>query len=187
ATSSCQSLAEAAAYHLAEGGFVDWARLSLRVGDPVRELSEAYARLFHKVTAIREQQARHFAELLRDWTVAGSVGDGIMPVERILDEIVAPLAAQAPVLVIVVDGMSVAVCRELVADITRQDWIALSEQGREANRPGLATIPSITEVSRTSLLCGQLRQGNATVEKNGFAEHPGLRAQCRSGAVPVLF
>ncbi len=187
APSSCQSLAEAAAYHLAEGGFVDWARLALRIGDPVRELSEAYARLFHKVTAIREQQAHHFAELLRDWTVAGSVGDGIIPVERILDEIVAPLAAQAPVLVIVVDGMSAAVCRELVADMTRQDWIALCEQGREANRPGLAALPSITEVSRTSLLCGQLRQGNATVEKNGFAEHPGLRAHCRSGAVPVLF
>jgi hypothetical protein len=32
-----------------------------------------------------------------------------------------------------------------------------------------------------------LRQGNATVEKNGFAAHPGLRAHCRSGAVPVLF
>jgi hypothetical protein len=187
ATSSFQSLAEAAAHHFAEGGFVDWARLSLRVGDPVRELSEAYARLFNKVTAIREQQAHHFAELLRDWTVAGSVGDGIIPVERILDDLVVPLAAQAPVLVIVVDGMSAAVSRELVADITQQDWMALCEQGRGANRPGLAVIPSITEVSRTSLLCGQLRQGNATVEKNGFAEHPGLRAHCRSGAVPVLF
>jgi hypothetical protein len=187
ATCSFQSLADAAAYHLAEGGYVDWARLALRIGDPVRELSEAYARLFTKVTALREQQAQHFAELLRDWTVAGAVDDGMLPVERILDEIVAPLAAQAPVLVIIVDGMSAAVCRELIADITRQDWIALCEQGREANRPGLATIPSVTEVSRTSLLCGQLRQGNATVEKNGFAEHPGLRVHCRSGAVPVLF
>src|SRR5262249_39255050 len=187
ATCSFPSLADAAAYHLAEGGCVDWARLALRMGDPVRELSEAYARLFTKVTAIREQQAQHFAELLRDWTVAGAVGDGMLPVERILDEIVAPLAAQAPVLVIIVDGMSAAVCRELVADITRQDWIALCEQGSEANRPGLAAIPSVTEVSRTSLLCGQLRQGNATVEQNGFAEHPGLRVHCRSGAAPVLF
>ena len=107
--------------------------------------------------------------------------------ERILDEIIAPLAAQAPVLVIVMDGMSVAVCRELVADITRQDWMALCEQEREANRPGLAALPSITEVSRTSLLCGQLRPGNATVEKDGFAEHPGLRAHCRSGSMPILF
>ena len=40
-----RSLVEAADYHLAEGGFVDWARLTLRTGDPVRELSEAYAKL----------------------------------------------------------------------------------------------------------------------------------------------
>ena len=105
ATCACQSLADAAAYHLAEGGFVDWARLSLREGTRYASCQEAYARLFNKVTAMREQQAQHFAELLRDWTVAGSVGDGVIPVEHILDEIVAPLAAQAPVLVIVIDGM----------------------------------------------------------------------------------
>ena len=187
ATAAGHSLADAAAYHLAEGGYIDWARLSLRGGDPVRELSEAYTRLFTRVTAVREQQARHFAALLRDWTAAGSSGAGMLPVERILDEIVAPLAAQAPVLVIVVDGMSAAVCQELVGDLTRQDWLALCEQGRAANRPGLAALPSITEVSRTSLLCGQLRQGDAAVEKKGFAEHPGLRAHCRGGAAPVLF
>ena len=186
-TTSSASLAAAAADHLAEGSYVDWARLVLCGGDPVRDLSEAYARLFKKVTAIREQQAQRFAELLRDWTIAGSVGDGVLPVERILDEVVVPLAAQAPVLVVVLDGMSAAVCRELVADLTRQEWIALCEQGREANRPGLAAMPSITEVSRASLLCGQLCQGNATVEKNGFAAHPGLRAHCRSGAAPLLF
>jgi hypothetical protein len=182
-----QSLAEAAAYYLAQGGFVDWARLSLRAGDPVRALSEAYARVFDKVTMICEQQAHRFAELLRDWTVAGSVGDDAIPAERILDEIVAPLAAQAPELVIVVDGMSAAVCWELATDLTRQDWMTLCEKGRHANRPGLAAIPSITEVSRASLLCGQLTQGNAAVEQRGFAEHPGLRAHCRSGFPPILF
>ena len=48
-----RSLVEAAADQLAEGGFVDWARLSLRTGDPVRELSEAYARLFSRVVHVR--------------------------------------------------------------------------------------------------------------------------------------
>ena len=46
-----RSLVEASDYHLAEGGFVDWARLTLRTGDPIRELSEAYGRLFERVTA----------------------------------------------------------------------------------------------------------------------------------------
>lgn len=182
-----QSLSEAATYHFVEGGFVDWARLSLRVGEPVRELSVAYACLLDQVTAIREQQAHRFAELLRDATATESVGPEFIPVERILDDIVVPLAEQAPVLVIVIDGMSVAVYRELMANLTRQDWVALCEEGRDVNRPGLAAVPSVTEVSHTSLLCGKLRQGNAAVEESGFADHAGLLARCRIGSPPILF
>ena len=126
------SLSEAAALHLRDGGFVDWARLSLRTGDPVSELSAAYTRLFDAVTMIRERQAQQFARLLVDWTAAGSPAQEVLPVERILEEIVAPLAAEALVLVIVIDGLSAAVCRELLADLTRHDWVALGEPGRDA-------------------------------------------------------
>ena len=182
-----QSLSEAAAEHFRDGGFVDWARLSLRAGDPVRELSGAYARLVEEVTKIRERQAHQFARLLADWTAAGSPIQEVLPVERILEETVAPLAAEAPVLVLVIDGMSVAVCRELLSDLTRHDWVALGEPGRAFNRPGIATIPSVTEFSRTSLLCGRLRQGGASEELAGFAEHPSLLSRCRSGFPPLLF
>lgn len=181
------SLAEAAADHLSEGGFVDWARLALRTGDPVTQLSRAYARLFDETTRTREEQAKLFATLLRDWTAAGSTGDEVLPVERIMTEVVAPLAAQKPVLVLVIDGMSVAVCRELLADVARHDWIALCEPGRRSIRPGIATIPSVTEYSRTSLLCGKLRQGTALDERAGFAEHPALVAHCKAGYPPILF
>ncbi|MCA9081962.1 MAG: BREX-2 system phosphatase PglZ, partial [Planctomycetaceae bacterium] len=181
------SFADAATSQLRDGGFVDWARLSLRSGDPVRTLSEAYARLFTQVREIRERQSQQFARLLTDWTAAGSKGDEIIPVERVLEKIVAPLAAQGLVLVIVIDGMSVAVCRELLADITRHEWIAISEPDRNFNRPGVATIPSVTEYSRTSLLCGQLGQGTQDNEKVGFAEHAALLACSRSGSPPVLF
>ena len=105
--------------------------LVLRSGDPVPELSRAYARLFDEVTKIREDQSREFAALLRDWTAAGSTGDDVIPVERVLEQIVAPLAAKKPVLVIVIDGMSVAVCRELLADVTRLDWASLGPEGRQ--------------------------------------------------------
>lgn len=181
------SFPEAAELHLREGGWVDWARLSLRSGDPVRTLSEAYARLFENVRQVREQQSKAFAKLLADWTAAGSKGNEVVPVERALDEIVAPLAADRQVLVIVIDGMSVAVCRELLADITRHEWIPISEPGRSFNRPGLATIPSVTEFARTSLLCGQPCQGSQDDERAGFASHAGLLAQCRSNSPPVLF
>jgi hypothetical protein len=184
---SAKSLAEAAEQHLHDGGFVDWARLTLRAGDPVRELSEAYARLFDAARTIRELQSQHFAQLLVDWTTAGSQGTDIVPVERVLEQFVAPIAAESPVLVIVIDGMSVAVCRELLADLTKHEWIALSEPSRSSNRSGLATIPSVTEFSRTSLLSGRLRQGGQAEEQAGFAEHPALLARCPAGFPPVLF
>lgn len=182
-----KSLAESAAEHLRYGGFVDWARLSLRSGDPVQGLSETYARLFEAVTKLREEQAKQFAQLLADWTAAGSQSDEVIPIERVLEQIVAPLAAENPVLVIVIDGMSVAVCRELLSDLTRHEWIALCEPDRTSNRPAIATLPSVTEFSRTSLLCGRLQAGAANEERAGFAEHPALLARCRSGSPPLLF
>jgi hypothetical protein len=182
-----QSFDEAADNHLREGGFVDWARLSLRSGDPVQQLSAAYAQLFDRVTETREQQARIFAKLLIDWTASGSQSQEVIPVERILDQVVAPLAENGLVLVIVVDGMSVAVMRELLTDVTRHEWVAISEPGRQFNRPGLATIPSVTEFSRTSLLSGALGQGNQDIERKQFEKHPGLLSHCRSGSPPILF
>jgi hypothetical protein len=181
-----QSLADAANRHLSEGGYIDWARLTLRSGDPVRELSEAYAKLFDKVTTAREVDSLCFAELLRNWTAAKSTDDTIVPVEQVLERMVAPIAASKPVLVVVIDGMSVAVFRELMADVLGHDWVLLAEEG-VGLRPALATVPSVTEVSRTSLLTGKLAQGHAPNEKVGFAEHPALLKACRSGFPPVLF
>jgi len=181
------SFADAAGEHALTGGFVDWARQTLRGGEPVRELADAYSRLLAKAAQVVEQQNRRFAQLLRDWTAAGSKGDAVLPIERVLDEVVAPLAAQAPVLVLVLDGMSYAVFRELLEDITRQDWTEIRRQDRGSIWPGIAAMPSLTEVCRASLLCGRLRPGQAADEKAGFAEHPGLLHQSRTGMPPVLF
>lgn len=184
---SPRSLAEAAVEHLSQGGFVDWARTYLREDEAVRELSESYVRLFEQVTHVREQQAEAFAKLLVDWTVAGSQGDEVVPAERFLEQVIAPLAAGNPILLIVIDGMSVAVCRELLSDLTRHEWIAMCESGRTFNRPAIAVIPSVTEFSRTSLLCGTLKQGAMADEKIAFAGHPALLSRCRNGSPPVLF
>lgn len=182
-----ESLGAAASYHLAEGGFVDWARWALWAGDPVRELSEAYSKLFTKVTQHRQQHAQRFAELLRDWTAAGAKGAGVIPVEHILADAVAPLADLTPVLLVLIDGMSAAVWRELLSDLTRRDWTALVPKGAAQNPPVLASVPSVTQVSRTSLFCGELKRGSSGDEQKGFAAHPELVAQSRSGYPPVLF
>ncbi|HJT78294.1 MAG TPA: BREX-2 system phosphatase PglZ [Gemmataceae bacterium] len=181
-----QSLPEAARAYLAEGSFVDWARSVLRAGDPVRGLSEGYARLLRKVAERREAQNRRFAEFLRDQTATGGNVADLLPVERILDELVAPLARQGPVLLIVLDGMNSAVARELLSDVTRLDWVSLGKEGRPVPS-GLATIPCVTEASRASLLCGRLSTGTADNEVTGFAAHAGLRSHRPSGPPPVLF
>ena len=180
------SLVESARAYLDQGGFVDWARSVLRAGDPVRGLSEGYARLLGLVAERREAQNRRFADLLRDQSEAGSPPVDLLPVERVLDEVVAPLAAHAPVLLLLLDGMSVAVARELLADVARLDWVSLGPDGRPV-RPGLAAIPCVTAASRASLFCGRLCTGTADSEEAGIAAHPGLRRHCRSGHPPVLF
>jgi hypothetical protein len=183
-----RSLIEAAQYQTQEGGFVDWARLLLRRGDAVGVLSEAYAKLFDQVTLVREEQSKVFAELLRSWTEADYTSDTIIPVERFLEEIVSPLARHRPVLLIVLDGMSTAVCRELLAEIVGHEWVSLNRIGNSGQcATGLAAIPSKTEVSRTSLLCGELKQGGQLEEQKGFASHPALKAVCRAGQAPILF
>src|SRR5206468_4005139 len=50
-----------------------------------------------------------------------------------------------------------------------------------------AMLPTVTDASRTSLLCGALRRGPSQVEREGFRKHPGLVAASRSGFPPVLF
>jgi hypothetical protein len=181
------SFAEAVRAYLDCGSFVDWARLALRNGDAVAELSESYMALFKKCQAIQEKQAEVFARLLKDWTAAGSKGPDLVPVEQILEEVIAPLAKQKPVLLIVMDGMSVAVFNQLIEDITGREWAIIAETHREASRAGIATIPSLTEFSRTSLLCGALKSGSSAIESAGFAQHPSLVAQSKAGKPPVLF
>jgi hypothetical protein len=182
------SFAAAADYQIAEGGYLDWARLTLQAGDPVRELADAYAQIFQAVTAIRELQSHHFATLLRDWTAAGSTGGDSVPVERLLATYVAPLAAHNPVLLIVLDGMSAATCRELLADIIRQGWVLLREdENAPAMACGVAAIPSVTQVSRASLLSGKLCSGAADRETSGFESFPELLPHGRNESGPRLF
>jgi len=186
-TAQPASFSEAARDQALVGGFVDWARYTLRGGEPVRELSDAYTRLLAKALEIREQQNQRFARLLRDWTAAGSTGSEVLPLERVLEEVVGPLSAHAPVLALVIDGMSFAVLRELLVGITRQDWVEIRRADHPPIWPAIAAMPSVTEVCRASLLCGRLRQGQSADEKTGFAEHPALLKHSRSGMPPVLF
>ena len=184
---SISGFGSAARAYADEGGFVDWARAALRAGDGVPAVAAAYARLCELAGIRREEENRAFAVLLRDWNAGGAGGGEALPIERALDSIVAPLAAHAPVLLLVLDGLSFAVARPLVADIGRQGWTELSPAGRASPPPLVAALPTVTEVSRTSLLSGRLVRGNAAAERAAFGAHQRLREISRAGKPPLLF
>jgi hypothetical protein len=181
------SFLEAAKEYAAEGGCVDWVRSALELGDGCRGLSEAFGRLLARVGEVREKENAHFGRLLANWVASGNPGDSALPVEAVLARVVGPLAEQAPVLLLVLDGMSVAVFRELAQDLTQQGWVELLPEGRREIGPAIAAFPTVTEVSRASLLCGKLTSGAANVERAGFSSHELLRQRASSRKPPVVY
>jgi hypothetical protein len=182
-----ESLEDLAASYAREGGFVDWARQTLFFGDSVQTLSTAYGRLCGLITQRREAQSKSFAHRLADWTAASSTTRSAVLIEDVLKSVVAPLARVAPVLLVVVDGMSFAVFRELIQDISTHGWLELSEQGKPAPGPVIAALPSITEVCRRSLLAGRLMSGTGDDERQAFAANPDLGQAVKSAGPPILF
>ena len=171
-----------------EGAFVDWARFRLLGGDELPELSIAYGNLRSAVIARRNGIAQRCAQNLQQWnTHPGTVDARIVPVEAVLDQVLAPLAAQHPVLLLVMDGLSTSIFRELFARIASLGWTELVRSDVGHPLVGVAALPTVTEVSRTSLLCGRLTLGAAAQERTGFATHPALLARCRADTPPRLF
>jgi len=182
-----RSFVEAAKSYRREGGHVDWARIRLWDGDNSAPLAEAYKKLVDAVTAEREKENERFARLLAKWSDSGSIHDSITLVEQVLDGVTRPVAQAIPVLLLVIDGMSMAVYRELLEDLTPQGWIERGADDDAVRNPVIATIPSVTEVSRMSLLSGKIGHGNQRLEKEAFSSHPGLVGISKPRLAPVLF
>ena len=178
---------EAARGYAREGGFVDRVRARLWDGDPWLPVAEAYATLAHRADEAREQENREFGTLLAGWPGAGPHERSLLGVEAVLDRCVAPLARVRPVLLLVVDAMSMAVFREIEHDLAWRGWVELVAEDAPDRPVVVAALPTVTEVSRTSLLCGAVTSGNAAKEKDGFSRHDGLRSAGAAGAPPVLF
>ena len=185
---SVASLPSAVAWQSDEGAFVDWARFRLLGGDEIPELSQAYGACREALIARRNKFAKPFAQALIEWNASKPSIDGrLVPVESVLEHVVAPIAAAQPTLLLVMDGLSISIFRELFARSASHGWaeMVLSDLGQPL--VGVAALPTVTEVSRTSLLCGRLTLGAAAQERSGFASHPALLAHSRAGAPPRLF
>jgi len=171
-----------------EGAFVDWARFRLLGGDELAVVSQAYAALREAVILRRSGVGRRFALSLQQWNAQASNLDGrLVPLESVLDRVVAPLAALQPVLLLVVDGLSVSIFRELFARPEALGWTEMVPAALGRPLAGIAAFPTVTEVSRATLLCGRLTTGTSALEKSGFATHAALLTHSRADAPPKLF
>ncbi|MGE5762317.1 MAG: BREX-2 system phosphatase PglZ, partial [Mycobacterium leprae] len=160
-------LAEAARTQENDDAFVDVARARVWEGDVDPQVAAAYTSLCASVDAVRAGHEQRFAALLAEWTSTAPVDTALLPVEQVVDEVVGPLAAAQRVLLVVLDGMSTGVARELLADVGALGWV---EHRLDPHRAVLSVLPSVTRVSRTSLFAGRLSDGTQASEKAAFAD-----------------
>ena len=181
------TLSQLANIYYAEGGFVEWARNLVSESDPNPRVKDALHVTLENVDAQWRLFGNSFCQRLKQWaTQDGELNDAIR-IEDVLHGLVAPAAKQQPALMIVLDGMSMAAFRELLADLLRRNWAEVCPPSRDGARPVLATIPSITEVSRRSLLSGRLPVPTEGNEKSDFARNQRLFEEVGGAVKPQLF
>ncbi|MCC9307571.1 BREX-2 system phosphatase PglZ [Kitasatospora sp. RB6PN24] len=166
-------------HHLAEWGWVDRALTVLWAGDPGADpvIGQDLHTLYRAARARRAALDGEFAQRLAGWTVAATAAHpaGCLVVENVLTEAVRPLlrnGSPAP-LVLVVDGMSSAVAAQLGEDFEREGWIETVPRPTAGDAPAriaaVSMLPSVTEISRASLLTASAVKGGQSVEAAGFA------------------
>ena len=179
-----RSLAQA---HVTDQAYADWARTTLRVATGEPTLDEQLRALIAEADARRREQDLAFATRLASYVGHAAAGGPVLGVEEVLDRVVAPIAQQRPVMLLVLDGMSHRVACELMEDIVARGWIELRPPGESTRTLVLSALPSVTALSRTSLLSGTLVKGAAPDEAKAFAAHSGLVAASSRGGAPLLF
>jgi hypothetical protein len=169
--------------YVKNGAWEDYARRTLRGVRP-DGFARAVAALLERVAKRRSLVDQKFAAQLSESLKNASLPADTLPIESALDELLVPVALQMPVAFLVLDGMSWDVYCGIAEELQRQGW-----DGRRLVAGPLsllATVPSVTECSRASLLCGRLVRGTSASEKVAFGAHAGLLRASRSGKPPVL-
>lgn len=175
ARSTQLTLTESVSAYLADGAWVDAARRRVGEGDDSpQRFAEVLQRISEAAHQRRADGNRAFAGALARWTTDGTASElpptDIVAVESVLADLVAPLAKKAPVLLVVLDGCGLAPFLELGDQFAQ---FGLKEIGQnDRRRVALAALPTVTEVSRTSLLTGRLRTGAAADESRDLPNHP---------------
>lgn len=182
-TASAVTTADVVEEYLGHGAWEDWARRVLRGARP-DALARAVTRLLDRIAERRLAVDEAFALKLASTAEVGDVPKGLLPIEAMLNSIVAPLAQNNLMLMIVLDGMSQDVYLAISESMTGRGWVSWSRPG--VPRALLATTPSVTECSRASLLAGRLMRGAASQEQQAFVQMDALKRQSKAGKPPML-
>jgi hypothetical protein len=137
-----------------EGGYVDWCRAHVRAHATTDEpLDVALRALLTAADAVRDADDERFARGLLAWHELGRPDKDVLPLHAVTRKIVRPFLEDFEhrrLLVVLMDGMSRANLAQLVADL--ETWRPLRTQDR---RPVLASIPTLTGVSRSAFFAGK--------------------------------
>lgn len=178
--SEVHSLAADLQRQIDDGAWVDAALGVLWSGSSDAEVGAAYGRLIDRVRARRRRRdevaAAHLADSPAEHSIAEVLSNGpALGIENVLRAVVGPWKSHGGVLLVVLDGMSAAVAIDLAQEVGRSglvEWVPSTKRRLAA----VAALPSMTGISRTSLLCGEIRNGNSATEKAGVAiAFPGAR------------
>jgi hypothetical protein len=158
--------------------WVDSAVNDATTGVDDERVAAALEDVLRRVRLVRDEHDWEFAQALAEASAgpsaSGRLGDVDAPVwlmENVLADVVAGVARTQPTLLLVLDGLSTGVATEVVADIDQRTDVAMTEAllpGLRRRGAALAVLPSITDASRTSLLCGQLITGQQSTELAGY-------------------
>ena len=164
------TLADALARQMRSDGWVDRAVSDVWSGSTHTALAEAFRVLCDRVLGRRRSHDEELAALLAPATARDVLDPDVLPVERVLAHTIEPLSRCAPVLLVVIDGMSAAVAAAVADGISRLSWTEHVPAGSDGRAAVLAALPTMTRFSRTSLLCGTLRDGTQVDEKRAFTQ-----------------
>lgn len=182
-----ETLSKMVATYYQQGSFLEWARNLVTESDPNPKVREALQSCLLKLDGVYSAWEQGFAVKVKQWNEQGSQLHEVLCIEQVLPEVVGPAAALNPALLIVLDGMSMAVFRELCADLTRKNWVQVNPGTQPNDRPVFATVPSVTEISRRALLSGRLPTPLEGGEVTDFSRNERV-LQCLGGSSkPQLF
>ncbi|NMO15996.1 BREX-2 system phosphatase PglZ [Pyxidicoccus fallax] len=196
-----QAALDLARRYAEEGGFLDWARQSVRgMRGAGEELMAAVRRLLDAVDAVARADDQRFAQAYVAWVDAGKPSSEVLPIEHVTKRVVAHFlkgGEHRRLLLVLMDGMSYAAAVQVLQRLRDQRrwspiaWRVPGWNGQLPIPPVLAATPTLTEVSRAALFAGVAdpRFGDQGTDRDDarWAANPHVRELVGDEPLTVFF